>query len=73
MKGHSRRFYLLTTVLILYVTAMMFRIFDAYNQGDVWLAFSRRSDVGWPMAQILALIASLILLYAVWYARTKKI
>jgi hypothetical protein len=60
------KFYLLIAVAVLYVAAMIFRIYDAYLQGDVWLAFSRRSDVGYPTAHILALIALIVLLYAIF-------
>ncbi|MDI6905298.1 MAG: hypothetical protein QMD13_07420 [Candidatus Bathyarchaeia archaeon] len=57
------KFYLLIVVIVTFTTAMIFRVYDAYLQGDVWLAFSRRSDVGYPIAQILALIALATLLY----------
>lgn len=62
-RGHSLKFYLLIVVIVTFTTAMIFRVYDAYLQGDVWLAFSRRSDVGYPIAQILALIALATLLY----------
>ncbi|MGC8895500.1 MAG: hypothetical protein ACP5LB_01855 [Candidatus Bathyarchaeia archaeon] len=68
---HSLKFYLLITVAALYVVAMIFRIYDAYLQGDVWLAFSRRSDVGYPTAHILALIALIILLYTIFGLKKK--
>jgi len=51
---------------------MVIRVFDANIQGDIWLAFSRRSDVGWPMAQILALIALVTLLFAIFGVKRKK-
>jgi hypothetical protein len=54
-----------------FTLAMIVRVLDAYMQGDIWLAFSRRSNVGWPAAQILALIALASLIYLCYFARTR--
>ena len=72
VKRRSLRFYLLIVVLVSYTVAMVIRVFDASIQGDVWLAFSRRSDVGWPMAHILALIALVALLFAIFGVKRKR-
>jgi len=70
LKGHVQgrkynlRIYLLIIVIVTFTAAMIVRVYDAYLQGDVSLAFSRRSDVGWPAAHFLALIAFITLLYA---------
>jgi len=55
--GHSVRFYLRIIFVGSLLSATIVRVIDAYMQGDVWQAFSRRSDVGWPAAHILALTA----------------
>ena len=68
---HSLKFYLLIAVVVMYSVAMIVRVCDAYLQGDVWLAFSRRSDVGYPTAHILALVALIILLYAIFGLKKK--
>jgi hypothetical protein len=68
---HSLKFYLLIAVVVMYSVAMIVRVYDAYLQGDVWLAFSRRSDVGYPTAHILALVALIILLYAIFGLKKK--
>ncbi|MEM3699316.1 MAG: hypothetical protein QXL57_00380 [Candidatus Bathyarchaeia archaeon] len=68
---HSLKFYLLIAVVVIYSSAMIVRVYDAYLQGDVWLAFSRRSDVGYPVAHILGLIALIILLYATFGLKKK--
>lgn len=72
VKRRSLRFCLLIVVIGSFTTAMVTRVCDAYIQGDVWLAFSRRSDLGYPIAQILALIALVTLLFAVFGAKKKK-
>jgi len=72
VKRRSLRFYLLIVVLFTYTAAMTVRVFDAYFQGNVWLAFSRRSDVGYPIAHILALIALATLLFAVFGVKEKR-
>lgn len=61
--GRGFRFYLSIIFAVSLLSAMIIRVIDAYVQGDVWLAFSRRSDVGWPAAHILALIALASWLY----------
>ena len=66
MRKRGLKFYLLIVVIVTYTAAMILRVYDAYRQGDVWLAFSRRSDVGYPTAHILAFIALIILLYAIF-------
>jgi hypothetical protein len=55
----------------MYTVAMIVRVYDAYLQGDVLLAFSRRSDVGYPTAHILTLVALIILLYAIFGLKKK--
>jgi len=57
VKRRSLRFYLLIVVLVSFMAALTIRVFDAYVQGNVWLAFDRRSAVGFPIVHILALIA----------------
>ncbi|MEM3622477.1 MAG: hypothetical protein QXZ02_00770 [Candidatus Bathyarchaeia archaeon] len=68
---HGLKFYLLIAVVVMYSAAMVVRVYDAYLQGDVWLAFSRRSDIGYPTAHILALIALITLLYAIFGLKKK--
>jgi len=68
---HSLKFYLLIPVVVMYSVAMIVRVYDAYLQGDVWLSFSRRSDVGYPATHILALVALIILLYAIFGLKKK--
>ncbi|MEM1551541.1 MAG: hypothetical protein QXH03_02590 [Candidatus Bathyarchaeia archaeon] len=63
--GHSVSFYLRIIFVGSLLSATIIRVIDAYMQGDVWLAFSRRSDVGWPAAHILALIALASWLYLI--------
>ncbi|MEM3696851.1 MAG: hypothetical protein QXQ94_05010 [Candidatus Bathyarchaeia archaeon] len=68
---HSLKFYLLIAVVVMYSAAMIVRVYDAYLQGDIWLAFSRRSDVGYPIAHIIGLIALIILLYTIFGLKKK--
>jgi hypothetical protein len=70
-RRRSLKFYLLIAVIVMYSAAMIIRVYDAYLQGDIWLAFSRRSDVGYPIAHILALVALIILLYTIFGLRKK--
>lgn len=71
-RRRSLKFYLLIVVIVTFTAAMIVRVYDAYLQGDVWLAFSRRSDVGYPIAHILALIAFATLLYVRFGLKKKK-
>ena len=72
-RRNSLQFYLFIIVIITFTAAMIVRVYDAYLQGDVWLAFSRRSDVGYPIAHILGLIALATLLYAKFGLKRGKI
>lgn len=71
VKRYSLRFHLLIVVLVSFTAAMTIRVFDAYIHGNVWLAFDRRSDVGYPIAHILALIALAISLFAKFGVKKK--
>lgn len=69
--ARSLRFYLWLVFLSSFTLAMIVRVLDAYMQGNVWLAFNRRSNVGWPTAHILAFIALASLIYLCFSARTR--
>jgi len=71
-RRHCLKFYLLIAVVVTFTAAMIVRVYDAYLQGDIWLALSRRSDVGYPMAHILALIALATLLYTMFGLKRTK-
>lgn len=73
MKIRSIDFLLLSVTVVLFSAAMVIRIFDAFSQGDVWLAFSRRSDVGFPFAQILALGALVTTLFGAIITKRRRI
>ena len=64
------RFYLWLVFLPSFSLAMIVRVLDAYMQGNIWLAFSQRFNVGWPVAQILALIVLASIIYLCFSART---